>query len=90
MTQPAVAAGKNLGIAYLFLFLLGIFSAHRFYLGRYATALAFNFVLWFGWILTPGTQLWAWLLVAGGWLIFDIISLPHMVRTTNAKRFQAN
>jgi hypothetical protein len=31
--------GKNVVVAYLFWFFLGIFSAHRFYLGRPGTAI---------------------------------------------------
>jgi TM2 domain-containing membrane protein YozV len=61
--------GKNVVVAYLFWFFLGIFSAHRFYLGRPGTAIL-QILLYF---------------VAIGfiWLFVDLFLIPGMVRKKN-------
>lgn len=83
--QPARPA-KEVGIAYLFLLLLGGFAAHRFYLGRTGSAVALLSIWWAGWLLAAlivGIPL----IIAGGiWLLVDLFLLPSMVRETNAAR----
>ena len=58
---------KDVGIAYLLWFFLGLFSGHRFYLGRAGSAVAQ--------ILTLGGL--------GIWLLADLFLIPKMVREYN-------
>ncbi len=58
--------GPSVAVAYLFWFFLGIFSAHRFYLGRPGTAIL---------------QILSYLILIGFlWLFIDIFLIPSMVR----------
>jgi len=61
---------KSKGIAYLLWFFLGVFSAHRFYLKKYGTAILY--------LLT-------FQLLGIGW-IFDLCELGRMVESYNLKR----
>jgi TM2 domain-containing membrane protein YozV len=61
---------KSKNIAYLLWFFLGIFSAHRFYLKKYGTAIFYLLTLQ---------------LVGIGW-IFDLFELGRMVDRYNLKR----
>ncbi len=58
--------GPNIVVAYLFWFFLGIFSAHRFYLGRPGTAILqiLSFFILIGFV----------------WLFIDVFLIPSMVR----------
>ena len=58
---------KDVGITYLLWFFLGLFSAHRFYLGKTGTALLQMFTL-------GGL---------GVWLLIDVFLIPSMVREYN-------
>ncbi len=58
---------KDVGITYLLWFFLGVFSAHRFYLGKTGTALLQMFTL-------GGL---------GVWLLIDVFLIPSMVREYN-------
>jgi TM2 domain-containing membrane protein YozV len=79
---------KSTGIAYLFLLLLGGFSAHRFYLRRYVSAIFFNVLWWGGWATVP-LNVGAFLVLGAGiWLFIDLIILPGMVREENSKIWQ--
>ncbi|MFB8387478.1 TM2 domain-containing protein [Microbacterium sp. NPDC055910] len=79
---------KEVGIAYLFFFLLGGFAAHRFYLGRIGSAIALLCIWWAGWFLV-GVAVGVPLLIAGGiWLLVDLFVLPSMVRDENARRLE--
>ena len=81
-----VRAIKETGIAYLFFFLLGGFSAHRFYLGLTSSAITFNVVWWLGWILSP-FLIGVPLVIAGAiWLVVDLFLIPSLVRSVNAGR----
>lgn len=76
---------KDLAIAYLLLVFLGVFGAHRFYLGHNGTAIA----------LLCGTLLAAPLMLVGGgimlaigvgiWWVVDLFLLPGMTRCANAR-----
>jgi TM2 domain-containing membrane protein YozV len=82
MTRPP----KDVGTGYLFLILLGALAAHRFYLGRIGSAVAFVCIWWGGWILSPiliGIPL---ILAAGIWWFIDLFLLPSMVREENVAR----
>jgi len=75
---------KEVGIAYLFLLLLGGFAAHRFYLGLTGSAIAFNLIWWGGWLLSAfaiGIPLVA---VGGIWLLVDLFLVPSLTRNANA------
>lgn len=77
---------KEVGIAYVFLLLLGGFGAHRFYLGRPGSAIALLLIWWTGWLLAFAV-IGIPLIIAGGiWLLVDLFILPSMVRETNARR----
>ena len=58
---------RDVGITYLLWFFLGVFSAHRFYLGKTGTALLQMFTL-------GGL---------GVWLLIDVFLIPSMVREYN-------
>lgn len=58
--------GPSMGLAYFFWLFLGLFSAHRFYLGRPGTAVL---------------QIISYLFALGFiWLIVDAFLLPRLVR----------
>lgn len=58
--------GPNMAVAYLFWFFLGIFSGHRFYLGRPGSAIL---------------QILSYFIVVGFlWLLIDAFLIPGMVR----------
>ncbi|MFN3607648.1 MAG: TM2 domain-containing protein [Hyphomonas sp.] len=57
---------KSTGTAYLLWFFLGLFSAHRFYLGRWGTALL---------------QMASYLILIGFlWLLIDAFLIPGMIK----------
>ncbi len=58
--------GPSIVVAYLFWFFLGIFSAHRFYLGRPGTAIL---------------QILSYFILIGFiWVLIDLFLIPGMVR----------
>ena len=61
---------KSLGIAYLLLFVLGIFGVHQFYLGKVGRGI--------GYLLTCG-----WFTIA---LWIDLFTLPAQTRQVNLYR----
>ncbi len=61
---------KNLGVAYLLWFFLGILGIHHFYLGKVGRGLL--------WLLTGG--------LLGIGLLVDLFTLPSQVRQVNAQR----
>jgi TM2 domain-containing membrane protein YozV len=72
ITQPAqyLPKEKSAAVAYLLLFLLGIFGVHQFYLGKTGRGV--------GYLLTA-----AWLSI-GCWI--DLFTLPAQVRQVNTQR----
>lgn len=71
-SQPPVRyySEKSLGIAYLLLFLVGIFGVHQFYLGKVGRGI--------GYLLTCG-----WFTIA---LWIDLFTLPSQTRQVNLYR----
>ena len=65
-----MAAPKEVGIAYILWFLLGVFGGHQFYLGKNGRAI--------GYLLTLG-----WL---GVGVLIDLFTLPSQVRMVNMMR----
>jgi TM2 domain-containing membrane protein YozV len=61
---------KDVALAYVLWFFLGIFGAHRFYLGKVGTGILF--------LLTGG-------IFAIGWIV-DAFTLASQVRAANARR----
>lgn len=76
---------KEVGIAYLFLLLLGGFSAHRFYLGLAGSAILFNVLWWGGWLLAGLAVGIPMVIAAGIWWFVDLFLLPSLVRSANTK-----
>lgn len=85
VSPPLVRPMKEVGIAYLLLLLLGGFAAHRFYLGRIGSAIAFCLLWWGGWMLSIVLVGIPLLVAAGVWWLVDLFLLPSMVRETNAR-----
>ncbi|GAA3213324.1 TM2 domain-containing protein [Microbacterium terregens] len=82
----AARPAKEIGIAYLFFFLLGGVAAHRFYLGRTGSAVLLLCLWMGGWLLSP-ILIGIPLVIAGGiWLLVDLFLLPSMVREANTLR----
>ncbi|MDE1896450.1 MAG: TM2 domain-containing protein [Rhodospirillales bacterium] len=64
--QRVANDGPSTALAYLFWFFLGIFSAHRFYLGRPGSAIL---------------QILSYFIVIGFiWLLIDAFLIPGMIR----------
>ena len=80
----AARPAKDVGVAYLFLLLLGGVAAHRFYLGRIGSAIAFCCLWWGGWLTSLFIIGIPLLIAAVIWWIVDLFLLPSMVRATNA------
>ncbi|MBR2655012.1 MAG: NINE protein [Loktanella sp.] len=80
LIEQRVANGKkSLGVAYLLLFFLGGFGAHRFYLGRTASAIAILVLVWGGVVLSAILIGIPMLIIGGIWILVDIFLLPGMV-----------
>lgn len=66
--SQVASASPSMGVAYVLWALLGLFSAHRFYLGRPASAVL---------------QILSYLVLIGFlWLLIDAFLIPGMVRST--------
>jgi len=69
--QRVTNDGKNLVVAYLFWFFLWWLSAHRFYLGRWQTALM---------------QIASYFILVGFvWIVIDLFLIPGMTKRENDK-----
>lgn len=66
---------RSVGVAYLLWVSLGIFGAHRFYLGRTGTAIA-QLIL---------TLTLVGLIINIVWLLVDLFVIPDLVHTCNQK-----
>ena len=62
---------KNVGVAYAWLLLLGVFGAHHFYLGKPGRGILY--------LLTAGVFLIGW--------VADMFTLPEQVRRMNTYGF---
>lgn len=67
--------GKNIVVAYLLLIFLGLFGAHRFYLGRIGTAI-FQLLL---------TITFFGIIISGIWVFVDLFLVPGMVNQDKEK-----
>lgn len=74
---------KSVGIAYLLWFFLGMFGAHRFYLGRTTSAVIILVLTIVSIFLTfVGIGLIT-ILIPSIWVLIDIFLIPGMVRQYN-------
>lgn len=98
-----IAGKKQTSTAYLFAILLGGFAAHRFYLGKIASAFIFLVLWWGGWIIMGASHA---IYVNGGnngitggigilatltgviWWIFDVCTLAGQVTSYNKAHAQ--
>jgi TM2 domain-containing membrane protein YozV len=69
-TGFAAGRQKSVGVAYLWLFLLGIFGAHQFYLGKSGRGILYLFTLG--------------LFTIGCWI--DLFTLASQTRAVNTQR----
>jgi TM2 domain-containing membrane protein YozV len=99
--QPALSAGngssdvnrlmyfeankKSAGVAYLLLFFLGGFGAHRFYLGRQGSAVAQIAILWGSIPLMLVFIGFLTIWITPIWLFIDLFLIPQMVSQHNNK-----
>ena len=74
---------KSVGVAYLLWFFLGMFGAHRFYLGETGTAVAQLLLLIVGAVLTIVLIGFLLLGVLGVWVLLDAVLIPGIVRRHN-------
>jgi len=76
--------GKSLGVGYLLWALLGLFGAHRFYLGKYGSGFLMLVLGLVGFAVLPAPLLALSFL----WLILDAFIIPVMARRirTNMRR----
>ena len=73
-------------IAYLLWFFLGVFGAHRFYLGRVGSGIGMLVLFWLGaftMILLVG---WIFLLAYGLWWLVDAFMIPKMIDSDRSTR----
>lgn len=77
------APAKELSVAYLLLFFLGTFGAHRFYLGRNGTAIAMLSLTVVGVVTTMVLVGFLLLVAVAVWWFVDIFLTPGIVREEN-------
>ena len=81
-----VGPARDIVVAYLLWFFLGLVGIHRFYLKHTRTGLAY-LGIWAIAIVTSLLGLGAWpALVVYLWVIVDIFLMPSMVRRANASQ----
>lgn len=74
---------RSVGLAYIFLLLLGGFAAHHFYLSRWVAAVSLLVLWWGGWLLTGIGVGFVMVFAAGIWLFTDLFMLPGYVNAFN-------
>ena len=74
---------KSALLAYLLLFVLGGFGAHRFYLGRTGSAVAMLVIWLLSWLLLAVVIGVFGLIAVGIWLIVDAFLIPGMTEAFN-------
>ena len=78
---------KSTGVAYLLWFFLATFAAHRFYLGKTASAMLMVFLFWGGLILSIVYIGFFMLIAFGVWILVDAFLIPGMIeQDANSKR----
>lgn len=76
---------KSLLVAYLLWWFLGLFGAHRLYLGRTATGLLMLAISAASWVLTLVVVGYAGLALIGLWWLIDALLIPGMARRENLR-----
>lgn len=74
---------KSTGVAFALWFFLGMFGAHRFYLGTTGPAVAMLVLTVLGIITAFIVIGWFFLLAVAVWAIVDAFMIPGIVRTYN-------
>jgi TM2 domain-containing membrane protein YozV len=77
--QRLANESRSVGIAYLLWFFLGVFGAHRFYLGRIGSGVGMLVLFWLGALTAIILIGWVLLLAYGVWWIVDAFLIPSMV-----------
>ena len=70
---------KSMGVAYLLWFFIGMFGAHRFYLGTVGLGLGILALTLVGLLFFP------LLIAAGIWVLVDAFLIPGIIRGHNTK-----
>ena len=71
---------KSPAVAYLLLIFVGMFGAHRFYLGKSKTAVTMLILTIFGILTTALLVGFVFLAVVGLWALVDLFLIPGMIR----------
>jgi TM2 domain-containing membrane protein YozV len=74
---------KSTGVAYLLWFFLGMFGAHRFYLGETGSGVAQLVLSIIGWVTTLILIGFFILAAVGIWVLVDAFLIPGMIRSKN-------
>lgn len=80
---------KRIGVAYLLWFFLGMFGAHRFYLGQTGSGVAILILTVVSILLSFVMIGFVLLLVPWIWVIVDAFLIPGMARDHNNKLIQS-
>ncbi|MFD1914513.1 TM2 domain-containing protein [Halodurantibacterium flavum] len=81
--QRVTNNGKSMIVAYLLWIFTGWFGGHRFYLGKYLSAILLLILWGLGTLLTVIGVGFILLGIAGLWLLIDAFLIPAMVSTAN-------
>ncbi len=79
------AGRKSTGVAYLLWFFLGVFGAHRFYLGRIGSGLALLALTALSWVLSFVLVGYLLAPLPFLWVIVDLFLIPGMARSHNER-----
>lgn len=82
--QRVANESRSVLVAYLLWFFLGFFGAHRFYLGRWGSALLMLVLFGIGSALTFLLVGYIPLALVGLWWLLDALLIPGMIATDNA------
>jgi len=75
--------GNNITIAYVLWFFLGMVGAHRFYLGKQATAIAQLSLTVFGWLTMILFVGFIFLFIVGTWVFVDLFLIHKYINEQN-------
>lgn len=81
--QRVANDAKSVVVAYLLLFFLWGFGAHRMYLGRWVSGIVMLLMWGFGWLTAAILIGWLPLGIVALWVIIDIFLIPGMIREDN-------
>lgn len=80
---------KSLAVAYILYFFLGSFGGHRFYLGRFGTAIMQMLLF----LLATATAIiligYIFFAIWGLWMLYDLFFIPAMLREDTEQKRQS-